>query len=121
MRISPLNLIVMAHTLDVEGLDRERILKRCQLDPASLLNEDGEWVPAEHFAERYFHKYADLDTIKADGANVVNIHHATPINPWINYPFLAVPAMRARGFTPETRVMIASAVTTWSSWSGCRP
>ncbi|WP_426699910.1 glycoside hydrolase domain-containing protein [Rhodanobacter sp. Col0626] len=50
--------------------------------------------PAEHFAERYFHKYADLDTIKADGANVVNIHHATPINPWINYPFLEVDAMR---------------------------
>lgn len=51
--------------------------------------------PAEHFAERYFHKYADLDTIKADGANVVNIHHATPINPWINYPFLETDAMRA--------------------------
>ena len=51
MRISPLNLIVMAHTLDVEGLDRERVLKRCQLDPASLLNEDGEWVPAEHFVD----------------------------------------------------------------------
>ncbi len=51
MRISPLNLIVMAHTLDVEGLDRERILKRCKLDPASLLNEDGEWVPAEHFVD----------------------------------------------------------------------
>ncbi len=51
--------------------------------------------PAEHFAERYFHKYADLDAIKADGANVVNIHHATPINPWINYPFLEADAMRA--------------------------
>ena len=51
--------------------------------------------PAEHFAERYFHKYDELDTIKADGANVVNIHHATPINPWINYPFLSVDAMRA--------------------------
>ena len=51
--------------------------------------------PAEHFAERYFHKYDDLDTIKADGANVVNIHHATPINPWINYPFLEADAMRA--------------------------
>lgn len=51
MRISPLNLIVMAHTLDVEGLDRERTLKRCKLDPASLLNEDGEWVPAEHFVD----------------------------------------------------------------------
>ncbi len=51
--------------------------------------------PAEHFAERYFHKYDDLDTIRADGANVVNIHHATPINPWINYPFLEAGAMRA--------------------------
>jgi len=51
--------------------------------------------PAEHFAERFFHKYGDLDAIKADGANVVNIHHATPINPWINYPFLEPQAMRA--------------------------
>ena len=51
--------------------------------------------PAEHFSERYFHKYDDLDAIRADGANVVNIHHATPINPWINYPFLEAGAMRA--------------------------
>lgn len=51
--------------------------------------------PSEHFAERFFHKYGDLDAIKADGANVVNIHHATPINPWINYPFLEPQAMRA--------------------------
>ncbi|GLQ98763.1 glycoside hydrolase domain-containing protein [Dyella mobilis] len=51
--------------------------------------------PAEHFAERYYHAYADLDQIKAQGANVVNIHHATPINPWINYPFLEPEKMRA--------------------------
>lgn len=51
--------------------------------------------PAKHFADRFFHKYGDLDAIKADGANVVNIHHATPINPWINYPFLEPAAMRA--------------------------
>lgn len=50
--------------------------------------------PAQHFSERFFHKYGDLDAIKADGANVVNIHHATPINPWINYPFLESKAMR---------------------------
>lgn len=50
--------------------------------------------PAKHFAQRFFHKYGDLDAIKADGANVVNIHHATPINPWINYPFLEAEAMR---------------------------
>ena len=51
--------------------------------------------PAQHFAERYFHKYAGLAAIKADGANVVNIHHATPINPWINYPFLTPKTMKA--------------------------
>lgn len=51
--------------------------------------------PTAHFAERFFHKFGDLDAIKADGANVVNIHHATPINPWINYPFLEADAMRA--------------------------
>ncbi|MFC4762690.1 glycoside hydrolase domain-containing protein [Dyella koreensis] len=50
--------------------------------------------PAQHFSEHFFHKYGDLDAIKADGANVVNIHHATPINPWINYPFLESKAMR---------------------------
>ncbi|NII73803.1 hypothetical protein FHW84_002376 [Dyella sp. SG562] len=50
--------------------------------------------PAQQFGERFFHKYGDLDAIKADGANVVNIHHATPINPWINYPFLEAEAMR---------------------------
>src|ERR1700744_438122 len=42
--------------------------------------------PPAHFAERFFHKYADLDAIKADGANEVNIKHATPMTPWINYP-----------------------------------
>ena len=51
--------------------------------------------PDEHFARRYFHKYADLGYIQAQGANVVNIHHATPINPWINYPFLEVAKMKA--------------------------
>ncbi|TCV97469.1 hypothetical protein EC912_101481 [Luteibacter rhizovicinus] len=51
--------------------------------------------PVAHFAERFFHKYGPLADIQAQGANVVNIHHATPINPWINYPFLTPDAMRA--------------------------
>ncbi|GAB3789977.1 glycoside hydrolase domain-containing protein [Dyella agri] len=61
--------------------------------------------PAQHFAERYFHKYADLDEIKAEGANVVNIHHATPINPWINYPFLTPAQMKAYIDAAHTRGM----------------
>lgn len=41
-----------------------------------------------HWTNRYYHRYADLDEIAASGANVINVHHATPINPYINYPFL---------------------------------
>ncbi len=51
--------------------------------------------PPRHFAQRYFHKYASLDEITGIGATVVNIHHATPINPWINYPFLEPAKMKA--------------------------
>lgn len=52
------------------------------ITPFHVLNTDFQW------ATRFYHKYNDLDTIKAAGATVVNIHHATPINPWINYPFI---------------------------------
>ena len=41
-----------------------------------------------HFSTRYFHQYKPIDEVIASGANTINIHHATAINPWINYPFL---------------------------------
>ncbi len=50
--------------------------------PFHVLNTDFQW------ATRFYHRYNNLDSIKATGATVVNIHHATPINPWINYPFI---------------------------------
>lgn len=52
------------------------------ITPFHPINTDFQW------ATRFYHKYNNLDTIKATGATVVNIHHATPINPWINYPFI---------------------------------
>ena len=52
------------------------------ITPFHPLNTDAQW------STRFYHKYDDLATIKATGATVVNIHHATPINPWINYPFI---------------------------------
>ena len=52
------------------------------ITPFHTINTDFQW------ATRFYHKYNDLDTIKSTGATVVNIHHATPINPWINYPFI---------------------------------
>ncbi|MES2276278.1 MAG: glycoside hydrolase domain-containing protein [Bacteroidota bacterium] len=57
--------------------------------PFHTINTDFQW------ATRFYHKYNNLDSIKATGATVVNIHHATPINPYINYPFIAHDAMKA--------------------------
>ena len=59
------------------------------ITPFHVLNTDFQW------ATRFYHKYNNLDTIKAAGATVVNIHHATPINPWINYPFIEWKKMKA--------------------------
>ncbi|WP_316805250.1 glycoside hydrolase domain-containing protein [Pedobacter nototheniae] len=52
------------------------------ITPFHLIDTDFQWN------NRFYHKYGSLDSIKATGATVVNIHHATPINPWINYPFI---------------------------------
>jgi hypothetical protein len=52
------------------------------ITPFHLIDTDFQWD------NRFFHKYIDLDTVKASGATVVNIHHANKINPWINYPFI---------------------------------
>lgn len=51
--------------------------------------------PAAHFRERYYHAFKPLDEVAATGANVINVHHANNINPYINYPFLRAPEMKA--------------------------
>ncbi|GHT67340.1 hypothetical protein FACS189452_04870 [Bacteroidia bacterium] len=44
--------------------------------------------PAKHFSERYIHAELDyFDKGAAAGANIDNLHHATKLNPVINYPF----------------------------------
>ena len=40
-----------------------------------------------HFNTRFVHRYVPVDSVKAWGGTVVNIHHANEINPYINYPF----------------------------------
>jgi hypothetical protein len=59
------------------------------ITPFHTINTDFQW------STRFYHKYDNLDSIKASGATVVNIHHATPINPWINYPFIEYKKMKA--------------------------
>ena len=58
------------------------------ITPFHTLDTESQW------ATRYYHKYDSPDNIKANGATVVNIHHATPINPWLNYPFIEYKKMK---------------------------
>jgi hypothetical protein len=51
--------------------------------------------PMGQFDHRFFHAYKPIPEIQAAGANVVNVHHATAINPYINYPFFRPREMRA--------------------------
>jgi len=51
---------------------------------------------AQQWDMRFYHKYSPVDSIKREtGATVVNIHHGTTINPYINYPFLAWRSMKS--------------------------
>ncbi|WP_216823370.1 glycoside hydrolase domain-containing protein [Niastella vici] len=59
------------------------------ITPFHPLNTNFQW------RTRFYHRYNNPDSIKATGATVVNIHHATPINPWINYPFIEHEKMKA--------------------------
>ena len=61
---------------------------RLLITPFHLLNTDSQW------STRYYHKFNDLDSIRDEGANTVNVHHATAINPVINYPFLRPTEMK---------------------------
>ncbi|MEI8097959.1 MAG: glycoside hydrolase domain-containing protein [Sediminibacterium sp.] len=53
------------------------------ITPFHAINTDFQWN------SKFFHSYKAIDSIKrTTSANIVNIHHATPINPYINYPFI---------------------------------
>ena len=53
-----------------------------------------------HFEGRYYQKYSCegtdkwLQEMEAVGANIVNIHHATDLNPYINTPFFEADALK---------------------------
>jgi hypothetical protein len=58
------------------------------ITPFKTLNTENQW------SHRFYHRHLNLDTIASYGANTVNIHHATDINPYINYPFLTPGIMK---------------------------
>lgn len=58
------------------------------ITPFHPINTEDQWN------NRFYHAYKPVDTIKASGANVINIHHGNEINPYINYPFVATKEMK---------------------------
>jgi hypothetical protein len=48
-----------------------------------------------HFNTRFVHQYVPVDSVRAWGGTVVNIHHANEINPYINYPFYNLDLLKA--------------------------
>jgi len=58
------------------------------ITPFHPINTDFQW------GSRFFHRYAGVDSIGKTGATTINIHHATPINPYINYPFIEYKKMK---------------------------
>jgi hypothetical protein len=73
----------------MERGETQRYDFRLALTPFKPIDTNAQW------RTRFYHRYAPLEEIQAAGANVVNVHHATPINPWINYPFLRAAEMKA--------------------------
>lgn len=49
MRVSPVNLKILAYTLDVEGFDGHEALRQCGIASVDALQDDGEWLPASLF------------------------------------------------------------------------
>lgn len=77
------------------GPRRLRVGETLHFDFTLLITPFKPLDPAAHFRERYFHAFKPLDEVAAAGANVVNVHHANAVNPYINYPFLRAPEMKA--------------------------
>jgi hypothetical protein len=59
------------------------------LTPFHLIN------PARQWNTRFYHAFKPIEEVAAAGANTINVHHGTAINPYINYPFLRAPEMKS--------------------------
>lgn len=58
------------------------------ITPFHTINTDWQWN------NRFFHAYKPIEQVKNSGANVINLHHGSLVNPYINYPFVATKEMK---------------------------
>jgi hypothetical protein len=57
------------------------------ITPVKMLDQN-------HWQWRYYHAYHPVGQIAQAGGRIINIHHATEINPFINYPFIAADTLK---------------------------
>lgn len=96
----------------VEAFSGKRLLHKNQelhfnfrllITPFKPINTDWQWNT------RFYHAFKPIDTIVKTGANTINVHHATSINPFINYPFLRPVEMKKyidEGHSKDLKVKI---------------
>jgi hypothetical protein len=86
-----LNLVLKAYSgpRKIKSGEKLHFYWSLLMTPFKLIHTDPQW------STRYYHKYQNISEIAALGANTINVHHATEINPYLNYPFLRPKAMKA--------------------------
>lgn len=62
---------------------------RLLITPFRPIDTDKQW------STRFCHRGGEPGEIRKTGANVINLHHADPVNPYINYPFLRPEELKA--------------------------
>lgn len=92
-----INIVTDENTVMVNNYSGKRAMKKGDIlyynftlliTPFHTLQTDAQWN------ERYFHSYKPIDSVIKSGSNVINIHHANELNPYINYPFIATKEMK---------------------------
>ncbi len=63
-----------------------------QITPSRPIDTDAHW------RQRYFHAVKPVEEVRQSGANIINIHHANDLNPFINYPLFPEPVARLREY-----------------------
>jgi hypothetical protein len=85
-------IVVTANTgeHDISAVNKLELGLKLLITPVKDINTK------KHFSERYYQGNPLNVKIAADeGANVINIHHNTTLNPFINYPFIVRDSLKA--------------------------
>jgi len=73
-----------------------------------------------NWTDRYCHQDLPPQEVAAAGANIINIHHATNVNPFINYPFVKTKEFKSyidEAHEKDIKVKVYYTVRELSNWA----